>query len=271
MEPTCNFLTFHRDDVRHRYFASPDGRDPFFDDATKTWIVTEPSHCRQLISSDKLRPASYADGYEALHKRFGIQFSALVFALDYIPLCLHGDRHAQLRRRASEFPAARKAAVSASIPKITAAHFDQLRREGQHKLMGEIIGPMVHDYLGIITGLDLDPGRDFENTSQLFDRSIGINKRRRIDKELSSLRDIIASRLGCSATDEDIGLRLAYFILGKDPLKSMLGESLYRLLQTNQGLRLMDIRFPQYPPETGVPYVERRVETPFVLCHCEFK
>src|SRR5262245_26886262 len=51
----------------------------------------------------------------------------------------------------------------------------------------------------------------------------------------------------------------------------MPGQTGYRLLQTDQGLRLMDIRFPQYPPETGVPYVERRVETPFVLCHCEFK
>jgi hypothetical protein len=161
--------------------------------------------------------------------------------------------------------------VSARIPEITARHFDRLRREGEHELMDDIIGPMVHEYLCLIVGFDIDPTLDCQSASQVFDRSIGINKRRRIETEVASLRDVIVSRLGSAATEEEIGLRLAYFILGKDPLKGMLGESLRRVLQANPGVRLMEISYPESPPETGVPYIERLVETPFELADREFK
>ena len=46
-------------------------------------------------------------------------------------------------------------------------------------------------------------------------------------------------------------------ILGRDTLLGTLGESLYCILSTNQGRRLNEISYPQTPPETGVPYIER--------------
>ena len=39
--------------IRHQYFST----DPFFDPITKAWIVTTPSHCQDLISSNKAQDA----------------------------------------------------------------------------------------------------------------------------------------------------------------------------------------------------------------------
>src|SRR5271166_5677226 len=103
-----NFLMLHRDPIRHQYFSRKENLEPFFDTVTKTWIIANPSHCRDLIASNNLRPASYAEDYYTLEQRLGIDFSSLTFAFDHIPLCLHGDRHLRSRRRASEFLATRR-------------------------------------------------------------------------------------------------------------------------------------------------------------------
>jgi hypothetical protein len=258
MDSAYNFLTFHRDEARHQYFSTRDGRDVFFDPRIKTWIVTDPSHCRQLIGSDNLRPASYVEDYRALSRRFDIDFSGLVFAFSHIPLCLHGDDHARFRRKASEFLAGRRAAVAARIPELTARHFRAFNRLGKIELMREVLEPLAHEYIGLIAGIEIDAAH-CDQASQIFDRSSGLNKRIAMEAEIALLRELVASRLDKSATEEEVGLRLAYIILGKDPLKGTLGESLRKIFESNAGSKLSDIDFPEYPPETGVPFIERLV------------
>jgi hypothetical protein len=79
--------------------------------------------CRQLIGSDKLRPASHIEDYGALNKRLGLDFLSLIFAFNHIPLCLYWDRHSQSRRRASEFLAARKPILTGRLSNMIAQHF----------------------------------------------------------------------------------------------------------------------------------------------------
>jgi hypothetical protein len=259
-----NFLMLHRDPVRHQYFIQNQDRDPFFDAAVKGWIVANPVHCRDLIASNNLRPASYEEDYKALEARLGIDFSSLTFAFSHIPLCLHGEHHARQRRRASEFLAARKAALNARIAPAVARHCGAFHREGRIEVMHDTVLPLVLDIISTIIDINVTAG-DCPNASLVFDRSIGVNKRRAIAAEIAALREQIASRLGASATDEEIGLRLALLILGKDALIGTLGESLYRLLDAHSGQLLSDIEYPALPPETGVPFIERLALTPVKL------
>jgi cytochrome P450 len=270
MDSANNFLTFHRDEARHQYFSTREGRDVFFDSRIKTWIVTDPSHYRQLIGSDNLRPASYAEDYRALSRRFDIDFSGLVFAFSHIPLCLHGDDHARFRRKASEFLAGRRAAVAPRIPELTARHFRAFNRLGKIEVMREVLEPLAHEYIGLIAGIEIDAAH-CDQASQIFDRSSGLNKRIAMEAEIALLRELVASRLDKSATEEEVGLRLAYIILGKDPLKGTLGESLRKIFESNAGSKLSDIDFPEYPPETGVPFIERLVLETFNFGAHEFK
>ena len=113
MHCPINFLTLHRDPVRHAYFSGNPSRDPFFDSAAQAWIVTNPSHCRDIAASSKLRPATYNADYKALETRFGIDFSSMAFAFDTIPLCQHGAAHERARRRVSE---SQQAAILRMVP-----------------------------------------------------------------------------------------------------------------------------------------------------------
>ena len=270
MELSVNFLTLHREPVRHGYFRAHAARDPFFDPVAKAWIVTNPAQCRHLISSSELHPASYEEDYRALNERLGIDFPGLRFAFSHIPLCLHGDRHVRSRRRASEFLAARRPMMSAQIPELIARHFGRLARAGRLELMADVIVPLVHDVISLIVGTDIGSELECRNASVVFDKSIGVTKRRRIDAEIAKLRETIASHLGEDSDEEDTGLRLAFLILGKDALTGTLGESLHRVLEDNPGQRLSDIDYPELPPETGVPYIERHVTAPFEFAGCNF-
>lgn len=266
-----NFLTFHRDEARHHFFSNRESRDPFFDPRIKTWIVTNPSDCRKFIGSEKLQPATYAEDYRALSERFNIDFSALVFAFSHIPLCLHGDRHARSRRMAGEFLATRRNLLAAQIPEITARHFSAFKHEGRLEVMSAAIEPMIQEYVCLVAGIEIDAAQDCHRASLIFDRSSGLTKRLAMEGEVASLRKLIVSHLGEGTPDDEVGLRLAFFILGKDPLTGMLGESLHKILESSAGRKLMEIEFPEYPPETGVPFIERLVVVPFSFGNSEFK
>jgi len=260
-----NFLTFHRDEARHEFYRTQRTSDPFLDPRTKTWIVTNPSDCRQLISSEKLRPATYAEDYRVLSQRFDIDFSALVFAFSHIPLCHHGERHARSRRMASEFLAARRTAIAARIPELTARHLSAFKRTGKFEVMSDALEPMIREYICLIAGIEIGAAHDCSHASLIFDRSSGLNKRQAMEAEIAALRKLIVSHLGEGAPEDEVGLRLAYVILGMDPLKGMLGESLHKILESNAGRKLTEIKFPELPPETGVPFIERLVVIPFRL------
>jgi cytochrome P450 len=264
-----NFLTLHREPIRHQYFAQRQDQDPFFDPLAKAWIVVNPIQCRDLIASPKLRPATYEEDYRSLESRLGIDFSSLTFAFSHIPLCLHGERHARQRRRASEFLATRKAALNARIPAAVAARFDAFRRQGHVEVMQDVVLPLVRDVISTIVDIDIAAG-EWRNSSLVFDKSIGVSKRRAIAAEIAALRELIAARLGPDASDDDVGLRLALVILGKDALVGTLGESLHRLFAAHSSRRLSDIDYPKFPPQTGVPFIERLVVTPFALAGSEF-
>lgn len=257
-----NVLTLHRAPDRDQFFRDTQTRPPVFDDSSKLWIVTDPAQCAHLLASGNLKPC-YNESYEALERHLGTDFSDITFALAHIPLCQHGDPHLRSRRRVSEFLAERKASLSACLPRMVAEHFSQFALGGRIEVMREVIEPFVLEVISTIIDIDFRSAVECSYVSTIFDKSIGMSKRRRIAGEVSELRAFISSHLGPDATDEDVGIRLALVILGNDALKGTLGESLHRLLVENSGRRLSEIAYPDQPPQTGVPFIERGVDTPF--------
>jgi hypothetical protein len=256
-------LTIHRDADRNRFFRDNLGRGPVRDDETGMWLVTNPEQCRVLISSRNLRPATYGEDYTALQARFGGYFSAMTFAFAHTPLCLHGQEHIEMRRRVAGFLAPRKAQISARIRDSVRARMAPLTTPGRVEVMGGVVRPIVRDVISSTIDIDLERAGDTYTVSSVFDRSIGMGKRRRIAAQVSALKAFIEDAVGHDAAD--VGMRLALIILGQDSLVGTLGESLYRLILDNPGLRLSEIDYPEVPPFTGVPFIDRIVLEPFEL------
>jgi hypothetical protein len=136
-------------------------------------------------------------------------------------------------------------------------HLQPLQYEGELEIVSQILEPLILSVTETLTDIPLAIAAGCRTVSTIFDKSIGPRKRRRIDAELGQMRAAIVCKLGASTTEDAIGLRLALSILGRDTLLGTLGESLYSVLHDNQGHRLNEIAYPQIPPETGVPYIER--------------
>ena len=266
-----SYLSLHRAPERHAYFASQAGQSPFFDPVLRAWIITEPDCCERLLSSPHARPAAYTDDYKRLTERLGIDFSNIVFALSYVPLCLHADAHRSARRRFAEFLAARKSSIATCIPRAVEAQLGILRQEGQVDLVRQVIEPLVLSVTGELAGIDPAAVAGRPSVSSIFDKWIGVRKRRRADADLGQLRQLIASALAPQASEDEVGVRLALFILGRDATIGTLAESLHRLFIEHPGGRLDEIDYPETPPETGVPYVERVVTESFGEGEIRFK
>jgi len=250
------YLTFHRSPGRHAWYLRRENR-PIFDPLTKSWIITEPGCCERLLASRDTRPATYSDDYVALEKRLAVDFSNVLLAFLHIPMCLHEEEHRKARRRVAEHLAARRLDLAASTTKSLAVHLEPLRQEGEVEIVRQVLEPLILSVTEPLTDIPPVVAAECRTVSTIFDKSIGPRKRQRVDAELGRMRAAIVCKLGPNASEEAVGLRLALAILGRDTLLGTLGESLYSVLSANQGRRLNEISYPQIPPETGVPYIER--------------
>jgi hypothetical protein len=264
-----NLLTVHRDPARHQFFSTAIHLPPYFDSSNDMWIVTRPEDCRDLIASDRLKPDTYAVHYALLRKRFGFDFPGLSFAFEHLPICLDGEPHEIARRKVAELLSSARGQLRSSLPAMIARHFIPFDRPGIFDLMDDVVNPFVNELSGSIAGVPLESFCDA--ASQIFDRLLGMKKRRLLEAQISHLRQHIETCLGKTATPQDIGARLALITLATDSLKGTIGDSLREILQSASGQRLEEINFPEHPTQTGVPVIERIVARPFSRTGIEFK
>jgi hypothetical protein len=257
-----SYLTFHRSPERHAWYLQ-DANPPVFDPVVKAWMITEPESCERLLASPNTRPASYSEDYVALESRLGLDFSNVLLAFLHIPMCLHDEEHRMARRRVAEHLVARRADLSNRMTKSLATYLQALHRQGEIEIISQVLEPLILSVTEAVTDIPLSVAAECRAVSTIFDKSIGPRKRQRVDAELGRMRAAIVCKLGPSTSEGTIGLRLALAILGRDTLLGTLGESLYSVLYRNQGRRLNEISYPQIPPETGVPYIERMAVRPF--------
>ena len=190
-------------------------------------------------------------------QREGYAFPNLLFAFRYIPMCLNEADHRLARRRIAEYLAERRGVVTAAIPGIVENRIGILRKDGDVEVMRTIVDPIVKDVLGELNGVQPADRGSVRSASAIFDRMMGLKRRRALDNDLGKIRMLISRTLGATATEDDIGYRLALFVLGYDALAGTIGETLHHLFVANAGKKLSEIVYPAMPLETGVPFVER--------------
>jgi cytochrome P450 len=259
-----NMLTLHRSTARETFFPAFRQSPIFFDATIRAWVITVAGDCEAMLLSPNLCVPPYRPAYEDMAKRHSdYAFPNLLFAFNYIPMCLNGEEHKAARRGIAEFMAARKGAVSAEAPMIVERWFGQIAARGRVELMADAIEPLVKDVLCALNQTDQSGRASIRSVSAVFDRMMGANKRRELDSELATIRDCIRRGLGPDASEQQEGFCLALFILGNDALAGTLGESLYQIFAANPGRLLSQIDYPATPPATGVPFLERVVREPF--------
>jgi cytochrome P450 len=256
-----SLAVLHTDADRRGFYAeAPEGRI-VHDRAARCWVVTGTAHCEALLRSRNLAMPPFEEGYAVLESRYGLAFPNLLFASRYLPLCNNGEAHQRSRRLMAARIAATRGAVSAALPGLVERHAAVLR-PGEVELMEAFVEPLVTAVTAIITGTritDLEPTR---HVGRIFDRLMGMRLRQRMDEHMAAVRAMIRASAP-ELSEEEEGVRLAFFVFGQDTVIGTIGGTFHRMLELEPGGRLDRIAFPAVPCETGVPYAERVVTAPF--------
>lgn len=257
-----DLLTLHRDVQRHdRFTGSVPGIH--FDRTLECWVVMAPRDVRVMLQRAELAVPDYGAAYRELQERTEFSFENLLFAFRHVPLCTNGEEHEAARRRLAAFIGARQKAVARAVPDIVERRLAVLMPGRTVDIMAEVVDPLVSDLISTMTGTEITDHDAIRRASVIFDRMMGLRKRAAVDAELGRVRAMVRRGLPDAATEFDEGVRVALFVLGHDTLIGTLGESLHQILRVNAGRRLSEIRYPDYPPETGVAFGERVVVAPF--------
>lgn len=256
-----NYLTIYRQPERDAFLASARRSGPFFDRVTRAWIVADPELCREVLSTPTLYPAPALEHYRNMPMGFGEAFASVAFAFEHIPLSMYGERHTEARRTASTFIAGRHQAIRAWAEGKLPGHLQPLAKPGRVELMQDVIKPLVRELFAVLVDTDLSDSLVLDHVSQVFDKSIGMSRRTRLETDMAALEAHLREQLGDIGEDE-IGMRLGLLVVGKDALVGTLAESLSELFRANAELPLDRIEFPKMPQRTAVPFVERIASAP---------
>jgi cytochrome P450 len=265
-----DLLTLHRDERRHAFFRAGTSEPPVFDRALGCWIVSDPALAEAFLQDPHLEVSSYVDAYRELERKSGHSFANLIFALGYVPFCLNGSAHREVRRGMAQYLRGRRSAIADRVPVLIDECLSVMRSAGELDMAREVIRPLAARFMLAVAGVEAD-WRKVGRITAVFDRLLGIRKRLRAEADVNTLRELVRQSLTPEEGTDEEGQRLAIVILGMDSLFGTLGESLARTFRTHSGRRTGEMAFPDVPIETGVPHVERVVAEPFARAGVAFK
>lgn len=214
--------------------------------------IHDPDIVDRLLKDTRLDQFPLRAKYEELQERLGVDFSAILYTMSYTATFNPEPAHMEIRRRQARLLRTRTEAALEAMPTIVADRMACLERPGRYDMITEVIEPVVDRFQSHIAGFDarLDPTTPF---SFLISYSIGVAKRRRLEKNTRRLIEEACAELGGEEGD-DLGDSLLLYLLASDSLIGMLGRSVHHYLVSDAETRAA---MPLEPTRTGVPFVLR--------------
>lgn len=213
-----------------------------------------------ILRHPALDVVPYAERAARLAAHSGLDLSATIFALRHVPIAVPRDRHPEARRAMAALIAEATPGLRAELPGKVASHLAVLTRPGCIEAMEAVVTPLVGDIISALCGVTV-AHHEAPTVSRIFSQKAGPARRLRIEAELRALIARIEDRYP-GASPEEVGLRLSLVILGSDALMGLLGTSLHAVFTDAAGRALSEAAFPETPPRTGVPYIDRIAQEP---------
>jgi len=256
--PRGSFLTAaqQRDDARSKG-RSGKARPIEWDSSLRCWCIYDAEIITTILKSPDFSVVNYVDIYRSFEERVGMECSTLIRALCHIPLANEGKVHAELRKDLARLVRAELNTAKQHLAIFIPATLANVCRDGSRAdLVQDIVRPVADAFFACLLGVNLPIGGERDiSVSQIFDRSLSLNRRKAISEQADAIRHAFSAASDQLKTSPDYALALT--IIGHDSIVASLGRSLLRVLEDGAGRRLCDVAYPASLPETGVPYTER--------------
>lgn len=227
-----------------------------FDPIGRAFVPTTAELSREIIASSDYGVAPYGRGYSELTRRTGHEFPGIDYALNYLPIAHDGERHVFLRELAADFLKRNTGVLRDARLRLVPEAVGAFTRTGSMDLMADVIRPMVEALVFDLTGV-----RGAENLTAVFNRALSLRKRQALDTLFTTIEgDLRTANPGFG--DDEIGMRIAFAILGVDATIGLLSQNIIHVLSAHIGKRLCEMPWPLSPEKTSVLTIERTAKCP---------
>jgi len=219
-----------------------------------SWLTFDPGIIRAIQKSSAFRVADHHGENARIRARLGVDLGNIERAVNGMPMGVEGPEHARRRRALAQLLAQRGDAALSHFARLAQDLCRKhLGRPGARELIADLFEPLALCLASQVSGLALQPyaGRSFP--AQLFDKSLGISRRKSIDQQIAGLRQESIER--CPAGERDNAVSLA--ILGNDTLMGAMALSFVERIGAQANARLCEIDWGKQLTRTSVPFIER--------------
>lgn len=221
------------------------------------WITADLEIVERILRSLDFYAVDYRRELARIGGKIGYQFDHSTYALSSIPLALENKDHKEARHRIAERLAKLSENAIVQFAKCVEDLMFLFRNNHEFDVAKDFFFPISATLLNGLTSSVIAEDKELLSCSQIFDRSLSLSRRKRINELLG------VSRKG-GASDQT-GVDLALQILGGDAIPGSLQESFIAHIQLRQGVRLDRIEWGDSYISSGVPYVERVAKKNFEL------
>ena len=186
MDGTDNHFLLHLSaDKATFYRGSP---DIFWSDQLKSWITAEPRTMTAIQKDPAFDVLDQSAELEKIRSRLHIALPGIERVFRNVPVNVEGDEHVLRRRRMARTIAARTedalAQFSAAAERLCAKH---LGSSGEGELVAGLFEPLAIVLARALSGIALAHNPEFLSPTQVFDKSLGLNRQKLIDAEIRRL------------------------------------------------------------------------------------
>ena len=219
--------------------------------------MPDPIHISQfdaiatVLRSPGFDVVQFGQGHQKIAAHLGFDASEIVSAFEAVPLALRGPAHPEARKRLANIIAEATPQIEEFISDGLPALLDNLLQPGRHDVLAEFILPCADAFMTAHIGASPQMPAD-SIIPRALSPTIGVSKRKRLNRELGELRRQLTSQLPDMSAG-DVADRMVLAILGTDALRGTLGQSLHAYFEG-----VSSATDPTAPPRTGVPHLPRQ-------------
>lgn len=247
-----DYLLLHRAEDRWDTYARLTGLR--WEDGLEAWISAEPRVLREILRNPSIETIDFRKIYQTLAERLSMDFGVTLEILDHVALGLNGTEHRDIRREQTLFlKNGSDAALEAFETDLAECLPPLMRSGGNVDFANQVVAPALSTLFSAWIGVPVNDNTCGASLSQVFDRYLGLNRRRDINRRVEDRLTQMAAR--CER--REAAMRVALSIVGADSIFGGFSQSLAHIFSANAGKKLCEIEWPGEMPRTGVPYVDR--------------
>jgi len=205
----------------------------------------------EILLDDRFRTLKIYDYYERLAHELGRDFPNIRFVAQYVPLLHSGQKHRELRQQGALFLRSRAEALAAFEHRSADLVAATLSRPGPVEIISQIITPIFEMAAKAISGLQY-----FPDVIRVFTSHNSLKMSHKMDADFAALRNIARQKFPDDSA-ETHGMRVAFSVLGVDPIGASLAKSFATVFQSPNTTPIKALPWGKHFAATGLPVLGR--------------